>query len=335
MRLFLATVFCIASNLGFSLNVIAEDNLPPTTSSPISKILDASDLTPVQQTLGEHKCGYINENYEYIIQPQFGSCGRFAANGLAAARTKNGKVGYINPRGELVLPAVYQDAGEFDSRGYASVKQNDKWGFITSDGKFLIKPQFEWVKDFLNNQYAAIQQNEKWGFINRKGKVVIPPQYDGVPGRMTCLSVVNKDRKWYYIHGDGTLTPTTEYLYVIDGCTLNGLVPYEEKNGKWGFLNSDGVAIKPIFDGTGPFAANGLAMAGKDKKYGYIDSTGKFIISPQFAQVAVFADDGLARVKLGEKWGIINAEGDFVIQPVYDDDPPPINESSSRVSFGV
>ena len=60
------------------------------------------------------------------------------------------------------------------------------------------------------------------------------------------------------------------------------------------------------------------------KKWGYRDAAGKIVIPAQFAEVKDFSD-GLALVKADTdgvpKWGYINTTGAFVIQPIYTKEP--------------
>ncbi len=54
-------------------------------------------------------------------------------------------------------------------------------------------------------------------------------------------------------------------------------------------------------------------------QYGYMDRTGKMVITPQFSQAGCFSD-GLAYAAVGDdnsKWGYINTTGEFVIKPTY------------------
>ncbi len=52
-------------------------------------------------------------------------------------------------------------------------------------------------------------------------------------------------------------------------------------------------------------------------QFGYMDRTGKMVITPQFLQAGCF-NDGIAYAATGEdKWGYINTTGKFVIEPTY------------------
>src|SRR4051812_20525185 len=48
-----------------------------------------------------------------------------------------------------------------------------------------------------------------------------------------------------------------------------------------------------------------MPVQGDDRKWGYIDTTGKLVIQYQFDQAWGFGD-GLASVKIGERWGYID-----------------------------
>lgn len=126
-----------------------------------------------------------------------------------------------------------------------------------------------------------------------------------------------------------------------------------EKQGKFGFVNEDGVpVIAPIYDRADEFyeglscvkiADNhyfidtnatvvlslseysevesfscGLAKVCDNRaKIGFIDTTGQLVVDCQFTAARGFRD-GLAAVKVAEKWGYIDTSGTIVIEPIYD-----------------
>src|SRR5439155_11247001 len=79
-------------------------------------------------------------------------------------------------------------------------------------------------------------------------------------------------------------------------------------------------------------------------KFGYIDQTGKIVISPQFdvgflnqgtLNVVRFSD-GLAVVNAKGKWGYIDKTGALVIKPVYSDAWPfSVGLAEVRTSDGL
>ncbi|HBB88001.1 MAG TPA: hypothetical protein DC047_10335 [Blastocatellia bacterium] len=71
-----------------------------------------------------------------------------------------------------------------------------------------------------------------------------------------------------------------------------------KKGGKWGFLNSSGsFVIAPQFDWVSKFS-EGLAAVLVKKRYGFIDETGRFVIKALYKDAGDFSE-GLARVKIG------------------------------------
>lgn len=137
-----------------------------------------------------------------------------------------------------------------------------------------------------------------------------------------------------------------------DGAKINIMT---SEMGSWGYLDNTGtVAIKPKFapafpfseglafaaskdgrlagyiDKTGKFQfifdfipslypkefKEGLAPVGKDKKWGFIDKTGAFAITPVYDDALPFSE-GLAAVEQGGKWGLVNHSGDVVVEPTY------------------
>ncbi|WP_338815633.1 WG repeat-containing protein (plasmid) [Bernardetia sp. Wsw4-3y2] len=62
-----------------------------------------------------------------------------------------------------------------------------------------------------------------------------------------------------------------------------------------------------------------LYPAIKNKKYGFIDKTGTFIIEPQYDKTFYFKENGLATVQKDDKYGFINKNNEVIIPIIYDD----------------
>jgi hypothetical protein len=64
-----------------------------------------------------------------------------------------------------------------------------------------------------------------------------------------------------------------------------------------------------------PFV-EGLARVSINGKWGFIDTTGKEIISAQYDEAISF-EDGYARVKFMGQWGVIDKKGNTVVPFLY------------------
>ena len=216
-----------------------------------------------------------------------------------------------------------------DNGGLYPINVNGKYGFMDRSGKTVIAPQFDATYGF-SEGLGSVKIGTKWGYINTKGVVAITPQFDDVRdfryGRATvklCCGIwyqANANNRYGVIDRDGKYVSSPSFLWV--GLWFSGdFVPVKTADGKVAFVNQSGkVAISGNFDGlptVGGGFIDGLAPAGTGGKWGYIDTTGKWVIDPQFESAWSFAD-GLAPVLVGGRWGYVDQKGRFVINPQYD-----------------
>ena len=113
------------------------------------------------------KCGYINKEGKFVINPKFNYAWSFS-EGLARVRIgdeETGKYGYINKEGQFVIKPQFYYAGYF-SEGLAEVSiDGEKYGYINKEGQFVIKPQFDYAGSF-SEGLAKVRVGEKWGYLH-------------------------------------------------------------------------------------------------------------------------------------------------------------------------
>lgn len=180
--------------------------------------------------------------------------------------------------GKVVILQEYEGADRF-SHGLAPVKKNGLWGYIDTKGIVVIPFQFQSAKPFSDNlELAPVEKfdagEKAWGYIDLKGNWIIPPSYynatpfyDGVAEVATekfkYKSVSKRYDKYF-------LTKDKKYIY------HNGLYSYGSGPGRF---------------------SEGLMPSCKDGKWGFKDSSNKWIIEPKYTIVGNF-ENGLARVQL-------------------------------------
>jgi hypothetical protein len=91
--------------------------------------------------------------------------------------------------------------------------------------------------------------------------------------------------------------------------------------------------LTSTYEFAGPFC-NGLARVRKNKKWGYIDTTGSIIIPIKYNEVENFSD-GMARVRVGQKWGLISSTGKEIIKPTFQEIGPFINDKAKVLLDGT
>ncbi|MBV9211753.1 MAG: WG repeat-containing protein, partial [Acidobacteria bacterium] len=141
----------------------------------------------------------------------------------------------------------------------------------------------------------------KAGYIDRNGKVVIQPRfkfYSNSGGEFhEGLMRIDEDGI-DYVDATGKPVALKDIAWGFD--FSEGLTPAKsEDENRWGFINRTGkFVISPRFeDIPGSEFSEGMAAVKADGRYGYIDHTGQFIIAPKFVFAADF-QDGMARVIL-------------------------------------
>lgn len=172
-----------------------------------------------------------------------------------------------------------------------------KWGFIDKSGHTVIKPQFD---DVMRDQYGgcrpyshkifrnfseglcAVRLGNKWGYIEKTGKYVVPAKYDNAGTFSEGLACVRLGTTYGYI--DKTGKEVVPIRFDFPAHAVNA----RNDNPDWDF--SQELLDKYEF-------CEGLAVAEKDKLFGYIDKTGKFVIEPKYLTAYPFYQ-GLAKVEL-------------------------------------
>jgi len=237
---------------------------------------------------GEKTWGYINQNGETIIAPIYKKCYQFANNGLAPVYESK-QFSFINTKGETI-------ATEID--GFKLIE-----GFIGIGG----------LEGYHGNM-VAVMKGKKWGFLDQYGKVAIELKYDKVSIFNNGFAVAKIGNDFFVINKTGAETKIDGEDIVDVKQFSEGLDPFTNSDKASGYIDINGkVAIPAGFLTVGYFK-NGLAWAKTtDKKVGYINKKGDWVIKPQFDAAKNFDPvSGLARVKTDGKWAYVNKTGEIV-----------------------
>lgn len=163
----------------------------------------------------------------------------------------------------------------------------------------------------------------KWGFIDRTGRFRIAPRYNGAgqfsEGVAYAWLSEGGQRKDGIVDVSGRFTQLPEvndYEFIFH----DGLARFQTPSGqerKYGYMDKTGRVVIPTqFYDSGHFS-EGLAWVSVLKEgkwlYGFIDKTGKVVIEPQFVYQPGDFVDGLAKVTGQFRMGFIDRAGRFRI----------------------
>ena len=168
----------------------------------------------------------------------------------------------------------------------------------------------------------------KWGFIDRTGRFRIPPKYESAGEFSDGVAYVwlwdGRQRKNGIVNADGNFHELPE-VNAYDAFFQNGLMRVQTPSGqerRYGYIDKTGrTIIEAQFSDAGHFS-EGLAWVSvlRERKwlYGFIDKRGRFAIEPQFIYQPGDFKGGFAKV-VGEKYsGFIDKTGTFRIKVDYE-----------------
>jgi WG containing repeat len=256
--------------------------------------------------------GFINTSGEEVIQCKYIHANDFS-EGLASVSIgiqeitestiwiKDEKYGAIDKKGQKIIPFKFREIARFKNGiARASDLTTQNWGWIDTIGVWNIDPQFRSGEDFNELGMAKVSVIKKsnndsfdaYGYINKKGKFVILPIYYQLSA----------------IEAGIALAKTIGGKYFSDG--------------NYGFINQVGETIVPFKYDVAEMYSGNLALVGKknnlgEMRYGFIDKSGFEQISLQFEYAHSFLNE-LAFVKQNRRFGWINNTGKYVIPNVYD-----------------
>jgi hypothetical protein len=280
----------------------------------------------------DRKLGFINNEGEVVIQPQFVDSPSSLFSGGLAPVSRGGKYGYIDTTGAMVIEPQFDSALPFSEGMAAVVMWEDggpRWGFIDKTGTVVVPAQYQLCPGPFSGGLCAVTVDDRLAggkiqneYIDKTGAVVLGP-FERSTSFSDGLAAVGFGEdpvaKWGFMDLTGAMVIEPQFYWVRDfseGLAAVG-IPADNNAAKWGFIDKTGaLVIEARFDGADPFS-DGMAVVsvwqGDVPRYGYIDTTGKVVIEPQFEWAGEFSE-GLAAVGTNSGlFGYIDKTGTFVI----------------------
>lgn len=180
-------------------------------------------------------------------------------------------------------------------------------------------------ENYLGAGCSRFKQNGQWG-VHRWNEylapaVVLAPEWD----RVLHAGDDEPERVWVQrdgriglaaIAGDDAgrllLEPCLDATWdFVDGLAI------AKRGDKMGYLRRDGRwFIEPAWDEAWRYA-NGHAVVASGGRHGYLNARGELAIPLQFDEADDFGAEGIARVRSGDRFGLLRTDGSFAVEPQY------------------
>ncbi|HKY85155.1 MAG TPA: WG repeat-containing protein, partial [Pseudorhodoplanes sp.] len=270
--------------------------------------------------------GLLASDGTWVVEPQY----EYAAaltDGLAIVRkTVDGTVlsGAVDVTGQLVVPLQARSLFYW-SNGWGLAResaQSGKEALLDTKGNVVGGRYFDKVERG-GGDVATVLLDGRWVGLDRAGNIVSHPRngqvYASCPGGVRLVWL---DGKMQITDANGQ--PTAPYLFEQVHSKPNCDRPFSvQLNGKRGFVGLDGRLLfdPPGFDNQYGFEG-GYAVVQQDKKWGIIDTSGRFVLTPKFDEL-VGDGAGLFRAKLQGRQFWIAASGEERPEPPIKYTAPP------------
>lgn len=235
----------------------------------------------------------------------------------------NGVWGLLDQTGNEYIETTYKAIGNYsDEESVTSVSDGNEYYYINEEGyrKLVGDHPYTFLGDF-NDGLAPASYNNKWGWINRNFEEY-HFEYDYITPFLNDICAVKKENKWALMDSD--LDLITDFIYDDVKLDANGYCSHAErifvKQGNQYFLvNKKGKNITDEkFDDVKAFNSDQYAAVKKNGKWGFIDTEGELVIDYQYNDAQSFSN-GVAGVKNNTSWAIIKQDNSKVVNYSFQD----------------
>jgi len=160
-----------------------------------------------------------------------------------------------------------------------------------------------------------VKLNDKWGFIRNHGSIAINPDFDEARFVKNGYATFRNGTSWGILsESEEMITKDAEFsqIGIFDG----DLAPAKLSGENYGFINSSGVfLINKDFEFADQFSEDRAAVL-KDGLWGYVNRIGETAIGFKFSQAGKFSE-GLAAVQTADGWEYIDETGKTILSPAF------------------
>lgn len=178
----------------------------------------------------------------------------------------------------------------------------------------------EKTNENMNDEIGYVQyfENDLMGVKTEDGKIIVPAEYSFIAPVSDDSFQVIKGKKHGFVDLNGN-----EFIELTDEVECysdfsEGLAAFR-KDKKWGFIDKTGkVVIEAKFQYCECFHDGLCKISNEDGRFGFINKSGDTVIDCQFKYVTDFSNGhAIFQDDKTKLLGLINKEGNIVIEPEY------------------
>lgn len=228
--------------------------------------------------------------------------------------------GLIDSLGNVVIPAIYDEilpAGE-----NFVVCKDSLWGILDRKGQTVLNMKFTSIKHETNN-IITFSLNNKIGAIldYQQNKIIIISWFDRIffgHNRFGAIIPYSKEGKTGFLSNDFEVLTEPRYdftdYFLYNGQTLARVC----KNKKWGFIDTTGAEVIPcIYDDSEPFNENQYTTVQQGKNIFCIDKNGCKAEGIE-AKMKLQSFNSAEIVSRNSRYGLRDQAGEIVLPVIFD-----------------
>lgn len=258
---------------------------------------------------------YEQNRYQYTLGRTTYEDVTTALNGAIQVK-QDGRWGLAAADGELVIPCEYDCVSTYSDGSVVVQKDNEIFTVNTDNNRTALLHETVLGFGNLSENRLSFQKKDGWVLANGSFKM-LETVYEELGTYANGFAAAKLDGKWGLLDRSGDWEIEPEYDEIIcdelGRCYAQGAIFVRKKDRV--LLLVDGEEVGKTYEDAKPFN-DGWAAVKKDGKWGFIDSDGVMQIEPQFEDALSFGQH-LAAVKTGGRWGFVSRYGNVVIEAEF------------------
>ncbi|WP_158995981.1 WG repeat-containing protein [Mucilaginibacter sp. L196] len=274
------------------------------------------------------KYGLINKYGKVVVEPNYDSPEKMDVKcGCVAFEVGYGPIVIIDTNGKSVVPMTSGITGILPCQKRITMG-DDKFGMINFNNDTILPFKFREAhllpEGFcVASKFDSSPDDNLYGLYDLNGKQVLPHAFEMIDGFYCGRALVKKKGKYGVIDETGKELFYTDYGRIDRFTNGYALIYTNPKDGeiKVGVINKNGKVVVPAIyqwlENVYNFS-DGLAAMAQNRKYGFVDTTGRIVVQFNYDKVESFRNN-IAKVWVGwQHVGYINNNGKEIISPNFE-----------------